>query len=169
MFLFDVSTLAKLKEKCSTEHEHKDKRVRCINMSAATSIREERHEANFRLGFEHQNTSVMVNGSFESCAKRVYGRKGNGKKDANSLNITVYHSIALSFAEKNGFDLKSDSHLKQLHYYYDTYINASPIIMSMLALLPSIKQAVKFGRVLIILESRTSINCTVFSQHFQIK
>ena len=83
--MYDVSTLEGVKEKCSTKHEQKDKRVRCINMSAATSIREERHEANFRLGFEHQNTSVTVNGSFESCAKRVYGRKGNGKKDAKRL------------------------------------------------------------------------------------
>jgi hypothetical protein len=85
LFLFDVSTLSKLKEKCSTEHEHKDKRIRYINMSAATSIRGMRHEENFRLGFEHQNTSVMVNGIFERCEKQVYGRQKNGKKDAKRI------------------------------------------------------------------------------------
>ena len=54
-------------------------------MSTATSIRGTRHEANFRSGFEHQNTSVMVDGRFEICDKLVYGKQKNGKKDAKRL------------------------------------------------------------------------------------
>jgi hypothetical protein len=54
-------------------------------MSAATSICGMRHEENFRLGFEHQNTSVMVHGRFEICEKQVYGRQKNGKKDAKRI------------------------------------------------------------------------------------
>jgi hypothetical protein len=54
-------------------------------MSSATSIRGKKHEEIFRIGFQHQNKSEMVDGIFKESGKLVYGKKMNGNKDTNQL------------------------------------------------------------------------------------
>lgn len=41
------------------------------NMSAATSVRGAVYEQNSRLGFQHQNKSVMIVGRFQTCHRAL--------------------------------------------------------------------------------------------------
>ena len=39
----------------------------------------------FRLGFQRQNTSVMVDGRFDKSDEQVYGKQIDGNKDTERL------------------------------------------------------------------------------------